>query len=257
MEEDKCVLKIYRGVAGHQYFEEFELERKHGLNVISALMEIQKNPVTKDGKKVEPVVWEMACLEEVCGSCSMIINGVPRQACTALIENLIAESKSRVITLAPFSKFPVIRDLVVDRTSMFEKLKKIKGWIPVEEFHSQEFGPKISPQKQEAMYVESTCMTCGCCLEACPQINKGSKFIGAQAISQVKLFNAHPTGEVLKSERLQVLMEEGGISECGNAQNCKAVCPKKIPLTQSIAQIGKDTTKEFFKIALGLSENQD
>ena len=256
MEEGKCILKVYRGTLGNQYWEEFELERKPGLNIISALMEIQKNPVTKEGKKVEPIVWEMACLEEVCGSCSMIINKTPRQACTALIENLIAESGSQIITLAPFSKFPVIRDLVVDRSSMFESLKKIQGWIPLDEFHSNEFGPKIPPAKQEAMYTESTCMTCGCCLEACPQINPQSKFIGAAAISQVKLFNANPTGAVLKHDRLKVMMGEGGISECGNAQNCKAVCPKKIPLTQSIAQIGGDTTKEFFKMTFGLPENE-
>ena len=255
MEEGKFILKIYRGTSKHQYWEEFELDRKPGLNIISALMEIQKNPITKEGLKVEPIVWEMACLEEVCGSCSMLINALPRQACTALIENLIKESEIKIITLAPFSKFPLIRDLVVDRSSRFESLKKIKGWIPIDDFHSDEFGPKISPIKQEAMYVESTCMTCGCCLEACPQINNNSKFIGAAAINQVKLFNANPTGAVLKKERLQTMMAEGGISECGNAQNCKAVCPKKIPLTQSIAQIGSDTTKEFFNSALGLPEN--
>ncbi len=254
MEDSKFILRVYRGVPEKQFWEEFELDRKPGLNIISALMEIQKNPVTKEGKKVEPIVWEMACLEEVCGSCSMIINKIPRQACTALIENLIEENGSRVITLAPFSKFPLIRDLVVSRDAMFESLKKIKGWIPVEELHSPEFGPKISPAKQEAMYVESTCMTCGCCLEACPQINRNSQFIGPAAINQVKLFNANPVGAVLKSDRLQVLMERGGISECGNAQNCIAVCPKKIPLTQSIAQIGSDVTKEFIKISVGLPE---
>ncbi len=254
MEEGKFVLRIYRGNPRKQYWEEFELDRKPGLNIISALLEIQKNPVTKEGRKVEPIVWEMACLEEVCGSCSMIINKVPRQACSALIENLIFENGSEIITLAPFSKFPLIRDLVVDRSSMFESLKKIKGWVPIDEYHSDEFGPKISPLKQEAMYVESTCMTCGCCLEACPQINKNSKFIGAAAINQVKLFNANPTGAVLKRDRLKILMGEGGVSECGNSQNCKAVCPKKIPLTQSIAQMGGDTTKEFFNITIGLPE---
>ncbi len=254
MDGGKCTLKIYRGFPGAQYWEEFELDRVHGLNVISALMEIQKNPITKQGKKVEPIVWEMACLEEVCGSCSMIINKIPRQACTALIENLIAEG-GEVITLAPFSKFPLIRDLVVDRSEMFESLKKIQGWVPMEELHVSEFGPKIPPVKQEAMYIESTCMTCGCCLEACPQINPKSSFIGPAVINQVKLFNANPVGATLKRDRLQTLMGKGGISECGNAQNCKAVCPKKIPLTQSIAQVGGDVVKEAFKMALDLPEN--
>src|SRR5262249_52873538 len=93
------ILRILRGNPGKQYWEEFELERKAGANVISALLEIQRMPINREGRKVTPVVWESGCLEEVCGSCSMLINGKPRQACSALIENLIEEAKSEVITL--------------------------------------------------------------------------------------------------------------------------------------------------------------
>lgn len=255
MVEGKFTLRIFRGTPGHQYWEEFELERQNGLNIVSALMEVQKNPVTKTGKKVEPVVWEMACLEEVCGSCSMLVNGLPRQACTALIEDLIKASGKTVVTLAPFTSFPLIRDLVVDRTSMFDSLKKVQAWVPIEQYHSEEFGPKISPSKQEAMYVESTCMTCGCCLEACPQVNARSSFIGPAAVNQTKLFNSNPVGANLKPDRLNTMMQKGGIAECGNAQNCVQVCPKKIPLTQSIAQIGRDTTSYALNLAYGLPEN--
>ncbi len=250
-------LKIFRGVPGDQFWEEFELERADGLNIVSALMEIQKNPVTKEGKKVEPVVWEMACLEEVCGSCSILINGIPRQACTALVDEIIKKSGNTKITLAPFSKFPLVRDLVVDRTSMFESLKEIKAWVPTAELHAETFGSPIPPHQQEAMYVESTCMTCGCCLEACPQVNNRSSFVGAATINQVKLFNAGPIGKNLKRERLLRMMQKGGISECGKSQNCVQVCPKKIPLTQSIADVGHQVSKEYFKLKFGLPENDD
>ncbi|MCH9621202.1 MAG: Fumarate reductase iron-sulfur subunit [Chlamydiia bacterium] len=250
-------LKVYRGDQNSQYFVEFELDRREGLNVISALMEIQRNPITKTGERVTPIVWEQACLEEVCGSCSMLINGRPRQACTALIEEILKADKTNTIILAPFTKFPLIRDLVVDRSSMFESLKKIKGWIPVEGYHSEEFGPTISPKKQEAMYVESTCMTCGCCLEACPQFSDRSKFVGAAAINQVKYFNSNETGKALKDQRLTEMMKEGGVSDCGNAQNCVQVCPKKIPLTQSIASIGKDVVKSYFNRKFSLPEKSE
>ncbi len=250
-------LKVYRGDGNGQYFVEFELDRKKGNNIISCLMDVQKNPITKSGERIAPIVWEQACLEEVCGSCSMLINGRPRQACTALVEQILTEDGGNTITLAPFSKFPLIRDLVVDRSSMFESLKKIKGWIPVAGSHSEEFGPTLSPKKQEPMYVESTCMTCGCCLEACPQFSDRSKFIGAAAINQVKLFNANETGAALKEERLDVMMEEGGVSDCGNAQNCVQVCPKKIPLTQSIASVGRDVVKSYFNRKFSLAEKSD
>lgn len=252
--EKKYFLKIYRGHPGHQYWEEFELKLVQHANIISSLMEIQKNPVNKQGIKVEPVVWESGCLEEVCGSCSMLINGKPRQACTALIENIIKKTRNNTITLAPFTKFPLVRDLIVDRTSMFDNLKKVHAWIDTDGAYNRGPGPKISPQKQDVMYSLSKCMTCGCCVEACPQINEKSKFIGPAIISQVRLFNDQPTGAYFKSKRLRPLMEEGGIGDCGNAQNCVRVCPKEIPLTDSIAAIGRDVTIQAFKDLFSLPD---
>ena len=66
------------------YQEEFEVPYRPNMNVISALMEIRRNPVNTKGQKTSPVTWDMNCLEEVCGACSMVINGGPRQSCTAL-----------------------------------------------------------------------------------------------------------------------------------------------------------------------------
>lgn len=241
------ILKIYRGEVGNQYWEEFELELQPYINVISALMEIQKNPVNRKGERVAPVNWEQGCLEEVCGSCSMLINGRPRQACTAIVEPILKKTGSRTITLAPFTKFPLVRDLVVNRSQMFENLKKTKGWISADGSFIKGFGPKIDPETQDTMYVLSTCMTCGCCSEACPQVNAHSKYVGPAPISQARLFNLNPTGEMEKGARLHTLMEEGGISECGNSQNCVQVCPKEIPLTESISVIGRDTSLQALK----------
>lgn len=244
---DTFILKVFRGHPGHQYWEEFRLPLEPGLNVISALLDVQREPVNTKGERVAPVVWEQGCLEEVCGSCSMLINGRPRQACTALIDSLLKESQSSMITLAPFSKFPLVRDLIVDRSSMFENLKKARAWIDADSSLGKGPGPKISQEKQEIMYTLSTCMTCGCCVESCPQVNAHSKFMGPQIIAQVRLFNDHPTGSLQKTERLHAMMEEGGVSGCGNAQNCVKVCPKNLPLTESIAAIGRDTTLQSFK----------
>lgn len=245
--ENTYILKVYRGNPGRQYWEEFQLQRVPGANIISALMEIQKNPVNNKGEKVEPVVWEQGCLEEVCGSCSMLINGKPRQACTALIDRLISESDSTTITLAPFTKFPLVRDLIIDRSSMFENLKRIHGWVDVDGLYDKGPGPKITQKKQEIMYAIQKCMTCGCCIEACPQSNDHSKFVGPQIFAQVRFFNDNPTGSMQKSKRLHAVMREGGIADCGNAQNCQKVCPRDVPLLDSIAAIGRDTTLQAFK----------
>lgn len=251
------ILRIYRGTPGAQYWEEFELELRPAANVISGLMEIQRNPVNRKGEKVAPVVWEAGCLEEVCGSCSMLINGFPRQACTALIENYIKATKKNVLTLAPFTKFPLVRDLIVDRSLLFDNFKRVHAWIDTPGSREEEgFGPLISQPKQEVMYALSKCMACGCCSEACPQVNARSKFIGPAPISQVRLFNANPTGAMQKRMRLRPLMEEGGVSECGNAQNCVEVCPKNVPLTDSIAAMGRDVTGQALHDLLSLEDRE-
>ncbi|MDE3045076.1 MAG: succinate dehydrogenase iron-sulfur subunit [Verrucomicrobiota bacterium] len=251
------VLHVYRGMPGKQYWEDFELEMYPGINVISALMDIQKKPINREGKKTTPVAWEQGCLEEVCGSCSMLINGKPRQSCTALIERLIADTGSRTVTLAPFSKFPLVRDLVVDRTKMFEALKKVRAWASVDgTWDSKEKGPKESPEVQEALYILSTCMTCGCCSESCPQVNESSPFMGPAAMSQMRLFNSSPAGALEKPERLRVALTEEGVAGCGNAQNCVKVCPKKIPLTESLALIGREATKQALRDFFSLPDAQ-
>ena len=238
---NNVVIKIKRQDTPNSkpYWDDFELPYKPGRNVISALMEIAANPVTRDGKKSTPITYDSNCLEEVCGSCAMLINGKARMACSALLDKL-----EQPIRLEPFSKFPVVRDLATDRSVLFENLKVVKAWVPVDGSYDLGSGPRVPPEEQEQMYPLSRCISCCCCMEACPQFNDDTGFVGAATISQVRLFNSHPTGHVLKRERLTALMGDGGIQECGYAQNCVEVCPKDIPLTTSIAEVGGDVMKQ-------------
>jgi succinate dehydrogenase / fumarate reductase iron-sulfur subunit len=250
------------------YWERHRVEYEPEMNVISVLQRIAAKAKTADGKAVAPVAWDCNCLEEVCGACTMVINGKVRQSCSALVDKLL-DDRPAEIELAPMSKFPVVRDLCVERSRLFRALSKIKGWIPVDGYYDTGAGPAVAPATQEQAYPLSECMSCGCCLEACPQYLKielerqsgegevafedrknetyDEAFIGAHAISQAMLFNLHPTGKNNAGERLNALMDEGGIQVCGNAQNCVAVCPKKIPLTTSIARAGRATTVQMLK----------
>ena len=232
--------------ASSPYWEEYELSYRPKENVISVLMEIAKNPKTRDGRPTSPVVYDRACLEEVCGSCAMRVNGVARMACTALIDSL-----EQPVKLEPLAKFPVVRDLSVDRGSMFESLKRVKAWVPIDGTYDLGPGPRMTESERANAYELSKCITCGNCLEVCPQVNDRSSFMGAAPISQVALFNRHPTGRMLAAERLEALMGGGGLDECGNAQNCVRACPKSIPLTTSIAEMFRATTVHGFKKLFG------
>lgn len=241
------IIKRQQNQESAPYEEKFEIPYRSNMNVISALMEIRRNPKNALGKDTTAVSWDASCLEEVCGACSMVINGKPRQSCTALIDQL-----EQPIRLEPMNTFPVIRDLQVDRSRMFDSLKRVKAWVPIDGTHDLGSGPRMPEAKRQWAYELSKCMTCGVCLQACPNVNSKSPFIGPAALSQVRLFNAHPTGAMHKAERLQTLMEgEGGLANCGNSQNCVEACPKEIPLTTSIAALNRETTLQSFKDFFG------
>jgi succinate dehydrogenase / fumarate reductase, iron-sulfur subunit len=253
------------------YWELHQVKYEREMNVISVLQKIAAQATTVDGKRVAPVAWDCGCLEEVCGSCTMVINGKVRQSCSALVDRLLEENPDEIV-LEPMSKFPVLRDLHVDRRRLFRGLQRVKAWVPVDGFYDMGAGPRQGREEQEQNYPLSQCMSCGCCLEACPQYTKieltrlegesdeafaqrqneayDQAFVGANAISQAVLFNNHPVGKNIADERLEALTGAGGIATCGNAQNCVAVCPKEIPLTTSIAKAGRAATihtlKRFF-----------
>jgi succinate dehydrogenase / fumarate reductase iron-sulfur subunit len=250
------------------YWERFRVDYEGYMNCISVLQKIAEKATAADGRQVAPVVWDCNCLEEVCGACTMLINGRVRQACTALVDQLLADRPGK-IELRPMTKFPVIRDLMVDRSRIFAALEKVKAWLPVDSYLHLGSGPRRSQEEQQLAYLYSKCMSCGCCLEACPQFLKievdcregetpeefrarqreayDRAFLGAHAIAQVELFNSNPTGRMNARQRLDALTAEGGIQVCGNAQNCVKVCPKEIPLTTAIARAGRAATLHTLK----------
>ena len=250
------------------YWQRFKVNYAPDMNVISVLQKIAAMSETAEGQATTPVAWDCGCLEEVCGACTMVINGRVRQSCSALVDKLI-DSNDREIELRPMTKFPVVRDLVVDRSRIFRSLQRIKAWVPVDGYYDMGPGPRIGRHQQEQNYPLSECMSCGCCMEACPQYTKvelerrpnesdeqyeerklaayDKSFLGAAAISQSVLFNNHPTGKMAAGERLDALTQPGGIQICGNSQNCVSVCPKQIPLTTSIAKAGRAVTVHKLK----------
>ena len=214
------------------------------MNVISALMEIQKAP--EDARRQEGGaggVGVRAASKRCAARARWSSTASVRQSCSALVDQIAPNGET--ITLEPMTKFPLVRDLMVDRQRMFEDMKRVKAWIHLDGTHELGPGPRESPEKQEERYPLSRCMTCGCCLEACPQYGPRLEFVGAFALNLVRLFNSHPSGAMHKNERLDAVMGDGGVADCGKAQNCVEVCPKEIPLVDSIAVVARETTKRM------------
>jgi len=128
--------------------ERFAIPYRPNMNITSVLGEIALNPVTAGGAPTTPITYDSNCLEEICGSCAMLINGRARMACSTLVDTLQKEHPGQPIRLAPLSKFPVVRDLAVDRAVLFENLKVVKAWVPIDGTYDLGPGPRQFPQTQ-------------------------------------------------------------------------------------------------------------
>jgi succinate dehydrogenase / fumarate reductase iron-sulfur subunit len=164
----------------------------------------------------DPVAWECSCLQKKCGSCAMIIDGRPQLACNFFLKN---HRGKKPIVIEPLRKFPVVRDLIVDRSIMRENLKKIRAWMESEAVISGE-------KKLEKMYDASRCLQCGCCLEVCPNFCAGDEFFGAAA--------AVPVARILQAGG-KADYKEHFYKGCGKSLACRDICPAKIDMDRTLS----------------------
>ena len=235
------ILKIKRQLTpdAKPSWEEFEIPYKPNMNITSALMEIAANPVTRDGKQTTPITYDSELSRR---GLRLLRHAHQRTRPHGLLRPDRPTRKAhQARAVLEISR---MRDLSVDRSVLFENLKKVKAWIPIDGTYDLGSGPRMSARNRKKPIRSRSCISCCCCMEACPQFNEDTGFVGAATISQVRLFNTHPTGQALKRERLSALMGDGGIQECGYAQNCVEICPKDIPLTTSIAEVGGQVMKQ-------------
>ena len=128
-----------------------------------------------EGKSATRIRWECSCMQSVCGGCAMVINGVPALACSTFVD----EVKGNELILEPLSKFPVVADLIVDRSVIYENLNKANAYL--------DNNAKSNKKHHKQQYSVAKCLKCGLCLEVCPNYHPGAEFFGA---AFAKLFKA-------------------------------------------------------------------
>lgn len=172
------------------------------------------NLTDTDGKAVSDIQWECSCLQKKCGACAMRINKRPRLAC----DTKLSAFKNGNILLEPLKKFPVITDLIVDRSVMFENLKSIGLWLEKEARHTK--------RGEEIAYEASRCLQCGCCLEVCPNFIPGEDFYSAASfVPTARVLSELPKKD--KSELLTSYIDKI-YQGCGKSLSCRDICPAQI-----------------------------
>ncbi len=236
---DSALLKIRRQDDPEDlpYWELFEMEIDSETTLSAALRLISRNPVTAEGNPTTPVAWDCSCDEGVCGSCTVIVNGRTRQACKVRLSEYDGP-----VSVEPLGKFPIVRDLKVDRSSMVDALKTHECWVSLDALEPAAIEPLADPEARERLSRFADCILCGSCSEACPQVNARTAFRGAFVLSHVIHLNGHPIGRFGRQTRLGTLGGRGGVGDCAGAENCEMVCPRGIPLVEASARLGWSST---------------
>jgi succinate dehydrogenase / fumarate reductase iron-sulfur subunit len=197
----------------------------------------------------DPIAFDHDCREGICGACSMVINGVahgPEKATTTCQLHMRKFSDGDVIDVEPWraAAFPVIKDLVVDRTA-FDHIIQAGGYISAPTGTAPDAHAAPVPKKDaDAAFEAATCIGCGACVAACP--NGSSMLFTAAKITHLGLM---PQGQPERDSRVVDMLQaqdDAGFGGCTNMGECAEVCPKGIPLSL-IGRLNSDYRKALTK----------
>ncbi|MBR1747352.1 MAG: succinate dehydrogenase [Clostridia bacterium] len=206
-------IKVLRSAPGvTPFFQTFDYEPEPEDTVATALTRLNATEDLTDetGAPATPIAWECSCLQKKCGACAMIINGRPRLACDARLSEL-----GKRITLKPLGKFPVVKDLIVDREILRANLKTLNLWLSKD--------AQLPEKKTDLAYTAGRCLQCGCCLEVCPNFYPGGTFFGTSVVP----VTTRVLTETDKESRSAIAKayDKHYYEGCGKSLACVNVCP--------------------------------
>jgi|TARA_B000000557_G_scaffold206621_1_gene172221 succinate dehydrogenase / fumarate reductase iron-sulfur subunit len=212
-------------------FEEYDAKGIDTDMSFLEMLDVVNEGLNEDGK--EPIAFDSDCREGICGSCSMVINGVPhggQQGTTACQLHMRHFSDGMTITIEPWraSAFPVQRDLVVDRTA-FDRIQQAGGFVSVRTGSVPDANATPVPKEDADLAMDAAqCIGCGACVAACK--NASAMLFVAAKVSHLSLV---PQGQPERERRALAMvqkMDEEGFGSCTVTGSCEAVCPKQISL---------------------------
>ncbi len=215
----------------HPHAEDYRLEVGRGLTVLEALIRIKNE---QDGS----LALRYSCRSAICGSCAMEINGSEKLACRTSVRKELERHGG--IVVAPLRNLPVIKDLVVDMTSFWGKIRSVTPWLlaaPAAHAGEPTRPLTLTPESYQFHNVDA-CIMCGACVAACTVHEVSKSFVGPAALAKADRFLADPREpESSKRFRLNELEKEHGIWDCTRCNFCVQVCPKDVKPMEAIVRL--------------------
>ncbi|MDR1275459.1 MAG: succinate dehydrogenase/fumarate reductase iron-sulfur subunit [Candidatus Accumulibacter sp.] len=176
------------------------------------------------------LTFRWSCRMAICGSCGMMINGIPKLSC----ETFLRDYYPNRVSLEALAHFPIEKDLVVDWSGFMEKLESVHPYIIPKEERAIEEGEYLQTPKQFAEYIQyAACINCTLCYSACPQFGLDPDFIGPGAMAILHRYNAD-SRDGGADTRMEVVASEDGVFTCSAAAYCSEVCPKHVDPAKAV-----------------------
>ena len=235
-------LKVWRqkGPKDKGHFDTFQMKDIPGDTSFLEMMDILNEQLINEGK--EPIVFDHDCREGICGMCSLYVNGHPHGPATGATTCQLYMRRfhdGETITIEPWRSagFPVIRDLMVDR-SAYDKIMQAGGFVSVNTGGVPDANAIPIPKKDADLAMDAAaCIGCGACAAACKN-GSAMLFVSAK-VSQLALL---PQGRVEAARRAKAMvakMDELGFGNCTNTRACEAECPKLVSIS-NIARLNRE-----------------
>jgi fumarate reductase iron-sulfur subunit len=187
--------------------------------------------------------YRWSCRMGICGSCGMMVNGVPKLTCAAFLRDY----HPGPIRVEPLANFPVERDLVIVLDDFMEKLQAIKPWIIRDDERPLEEGEyRQTPEQRAAFEQYSMCINCMLCYAACPVYQNKEEFIGPAALALAQRYNLDSRDQG-NHQRSELVWADDGIWDCTFVGECSTVCPKHVDPAGAIQQAKVESTIGWFR----------
>ena len=244
----KLNLKIWRQGGNYKngQFVQYELPNVNPHMSFLEMLDVLNEQLVSN--REEPVAFEHDCREGICGTCSMVIDGRPHgpmKGTTTCQLHMRHYNDGDTIVIEPFraKAFPVIKDLVVDR-SAFDRIIQSGGYVSVNTGQAQDAN-SIPVEKDQAgrSFDAAACIGCGACVAACP--NASAMLFTSAKVSHLALL---PQGQVERKRRVLKMvaqMDKEGFGQCSNVKACEAECPKEISVS-NIARMNREYASAAF-----------
>ena len=230
-------VSVWRGNADGGKLQDFEVPQQPSQTILDVVTWIQRKLDTS-------LSYRFACRVGMCGSCAMMVNGIPRWTCRTHVNQVM---KNRHITIEPLRNMPVIKDLACDMSRFFEKWKQAEGHFSGSKSRDDEVAP-ISPRSpaRQAADAAIECINCGICYASCDVVSWNPDYLGPAALNRAWSLQ-NDERDSARDKRLDAVSIDAGCHLCHSQQGCATYCPNELNPTASIAGLKRMTANSFFK----------